>query len=212
MDGGSPRFAYAGFRGDLPVSYAIYSIGSGGESASIRVMDVSAIDAGAWRDLLGFLSMHVTDAGKLDIYLPVDSPVRLLLPEANKAVIQPSLMLRVVDVEGVLNLLAGPPTPGVERLLLGIRDPICPWNNGVFQLPVGVGPEGTLVQGTRMAGDNRVEPEVVMEMATFSQIVSGYVTPVRAAEVGKLHVRDGRGLEKLTRAFPGRTTFTADFY
>jgi len=212
MDGGSPRYAYAGLRGGFPESYAIYSIGSGGESASIRLMDVAAIHAGAWRDLLEFLSMHVTDAGKLDLYLPVDSPVRLLLPEANKGTIQPSLMLRVVDVEKALNILGRPSSSPVDRLLLRIQDPICPWNNGVFEIPIEARPHGTLVQGTQMIGDDRTEPELATDIATFSQIASGYVTPVRAAGLGRLDVLDARGLDKLTRVFPGRTTFTADFY
>lgn len=220
LTAGLSTYAYAGFRGDRPVSYAIYSMGSGGENATIRLLDGLAVDPPAWRDLLGLLSMHSTDAGSIDFYVPVDSPIRLLLPEANKGYVQPSLMLRVVDVEGFLNSLGNPGgKPGErateapaseERLLLEVRDPDCSWNNGVFEVMVGQNVCAERFGSGKSTAPTR--PPLSTDIATFSQMAAGYLTPVVAADLGRLEVIDPAALNTLTRVLPGRTTFTADFY
>jgi hypothetical protein len=227
MADGSNVYAYAGFRGDQPVSYALYSIDQGDGARVIRVADGLAVDAPAWGDLLGFLGLHGDDAGSLDFYAPVDVPVRLLLPEASKAYLQPSLMFRVVDVEEFLNSRgpldgpagdpgakareAGVSAPGdnrhdarAETFVIGVSDPVCPWNDGVFEVSL----EDGSVYAEKVQSSS---PSVSVGVATFSQIASGYVTPAQARELGRLSAEEP-AVRALTRLFPRRTTFTADFY
>lgn len=213
--GGTNIYAYAGFRGDKPVFYAIYTIGSG-ESSMLRVMDSAASDARAWKDLLGLLSLHSTDAEKLDIYTPVDAPLRLILPEANKAYLQPSAMLRVVDVERLLNGL-GPTEhegipydpPGCDSFSLRVIDPVCPWNDAVFQVSMCGGAVQAAKCGT---GREPSKPSVSMDIAAFSQVTSGYTTPLQIMALGKMEATDRAAVDALQRIFPGRVTFNSDFY
>jgi len=209
---GDNVYAYAGFREDEPVSYAFYTIGPSDGPSVIRVMDGNAADARAWRDLLGFFSLHGEDAGTLDFYAAVDVPVRRIMPEAIRATLQPSLMFRVVDVESFLNGLIvqdglGRTGEAAREFYLELTDPLCPWNDGVFH--ASLGEEGSAVRAERCKAG---AASVSVDIAAFSQIASGYVTPGQAREMGRLTVRDAAALRALTRIFPGRVTFTADFY
>ncbi|MGH7776144.1 MAG: GNAT family N-acetyltransferase [Candidatus Dormibacterales bacterium] len=69
---------------------------------------------------------------------PPSEPLRLLLADARavRAVSDDGLWLRLVDVPGALEARG---YEGEGTLILAVRDPFCPWNEGVYELRVEAG-------------------------------------------------------------------------
>lgn len=103
--------------------------------------------------------------------LPVDHPLPLLVtePARLRMDVADAPWLRLVDVEAALrarSYAAG------EEVVLEVRDPVCPWNEGRYRLPGG--------ERTQAPADLRLEAE-----ALGSAYLGGLTTPSRLAEAAR---------------------------
>ncbi|MGB3683206.1 MAG: sterol carrier protein domain-containing protein, partial [Rubrobacteraceae bacterium] len=100
----------------------------------------------------------------------------------------PDMMLRIVDVEGALNLLRR--TTG-EPLVLEVSDDVIPENSGEYT--VG---GGEVVRGAE-AGER-----VALDVRRLAQIYAGYLPARELARHGHIDPGSEKALELLEETFP----------
>lgn len=117
-----------------PVAYVIFTPGSVEGSRSIKVTDYAFVDAGAGRDLLGFLATLSAQYPKLEISLPTDVDLVVALPEAYDC--RKSWGAcgqgRVLDVQAVLELMRYPAENG--SFSIAVDDVFLPEVSGTFRV------------------------------------------------------------------------------
>jgi predicted acetyltransferase len=126
--------------------WAIYRIrhdwAGGIPNSTLQLRDLHAENPGAFADLWRYLLdmdlvARVQGGGR-----PADEPLLHLLrePRRLRAKILDGLWLRLVDVGGALEARR---YGGAGRLVLEIRDALCPWNDGRWTLEVAPGGAGS---------------------------------------------------------------------
>jgi predicted acetyltransferase len=139
-EGASPHYRVLYQADGNPSGFAIYRIkmewDPSGPNGTLRLRRLIAATDDAytalWRHLLEVdLMARVTAEMR-----PVDEPLRFLLADSRqpKTRVEDGIWLRLVDVG---RALAGRRYATEGRLVLRIRDPFCPWNDGHFELNGG---------------------------------------------------------------------------
>ncbi len=139
-EGASPHYRVLYQADGNPSGFAIYRIkmewDPSGPNGTLRLGRlIAATDdayAALWRHLLDVdLMARVTAEMR-----PVDEPLRFLLGDSRqpKTRVEDGIWLRLVDIG---RALAGRRYATEGRLVLRIRDPFCPWNDGHFELNGG---------------------------------------------------------------------------
>jgi predicted acetyltransferase len=139
-EGASPHYRVLYQADGNPSGFAIYRIkmewDPSGPNGTLRLGRLIAATADAyaalWRHLLEVdLMARVTAEMR-----PVDEPLRFLLADSRqpKTRVEDGIWLRLVDIG---RALAGRRYATEGRLVLRIRDPFCPWNDGHFELSGG---------------------------------------------------------------------------
>jgi predicted acetyltransferase len=123
--------------------YAIYRVRhdwpGGIPHSELEVRDLQATTAGAHADLWRYLfDVDLTERVRSWIR-PVDEPLVHLVAEPRRlrATLRDNLWLRLVDVGGAL---AGRRYAAAGRVVVEVRDPFGPWNDGRYALDAG--PDG----------------------------------------------------------------------
>ncbi len=114
--------------------YALYRLDGRGQQLRVGEL-VPATDAAysaLWRFCFGIDLMNTFRADNQ----PMDAPLPWMLraPRQLRRATGEEFWLRIVDVEAAL---AGRGYATEDRLTLEIRDPLCPWNDGVIELEGG---------------------------------------------------------------------------
>lgn len=144
-DAEAPRF-FVVHEGERGVDgYGVYRVRhewQGGVPRSVlTVLDLQAVTSGAHADLWRFMfDVDLTEQVRA-WSRPVDEPLVHLLREPRRlqATLRDDLWLRLVDVAGAL----GGRVYGAEgRVVVEVRDPFCPWNDGRVTLEAGAGERG----------------------------------------------------------------------
>ena len=102
--------------------------------------------------------------------------------------VHPDMMLRLVDVEGALNLLGR--TAG-EPLVLEVSDDVIPENNGEYTFG-----DGEVVRGVE-AGER-----IALDVRRLAQLYAGYLPARELARLGHIEPNSGRALGLLEELFP----------
>ena len=141
-EGTSPHYRVLYRDGDNPTGFAIYRIkmdwDASGPNGTLRLEMLVAATAEAyaalWRHVLDVdLMARVTAEMR-----PVEEPLRFLLADSRqpKTRIEDGVWLRLVDVAAALE---GRRYAVDGRLTLRVRDALCPWNDGQYELLGGPG-------------------------------------------------------------------------
>ena len=119
---------------------------------------------------------------------PIDDPLLVLLvePRQMRLTVRDGMWLRIVDVAAAL---AGRRYRGEGRLVLGVRDEFCPWNEGDYLLEVDDGK--ATCRRTDEAADIRV---------SASQLGSTYLGGVRFGQLGRAGLIDENAPGAIVRA------------
>jgi predicted acetyltransferase len=148
--------------------YAIYRVRhdwpGGIPQSELAVRDLQATTPGAWADLWRYLfDVDLTERVR-SWSRPVDEPLLHLVAEPRRlrATIRDNLWLRLVDVAAAL---ARRRYSAAGRVVIEIRDPFCPWNEGRYGLETT--PEG--LGAVESAAD---EPDLV---CTASDVGAAYL-------------------------------------
>jgi len=183
-------FKYIYEENGKPLGYLIYSISRDMAvdpmGQRIAVHDLVWLSPDAYRaawELLGNLDLVTrVDWNKA----PPDDPLPHLLLEPRKLnqTTVDDLLGRIIDVERALTL-----RPYTEDgiLTFEVRDEICPWNNGCWKLEASS--EGSRVSRTTETA------QTAMPVSTLAMLMFGQISPSRAAEMGRLEVKQPEALK-----------------
>jgi predicted acetyltransferase len=164
---------------------------------TLEVCDFIALDAEAHIGLWQFLLAHDLVSRVRTGPMPEDDPSPLLVQEASKLgrTMSEGLFLRVVDAERALALR---PYGERGRLAIEVReDPLCDWNEGVFQLEADCDEQRV----TRTSG----VPDLTVPPRSLATLVAGHSSATQLARAGLLDAKDDSVLAKADRMFA--TTF-----
>ncbi|MDQ6713186.1 MAG: GNAT family N-acetyltransferase [Candidatus Dormibacteraeota bacterium] len=167
-EGASPHYRVLCQAGEEPTGFAIYRIkmdwDASGPNGTLRLEMLIAATAQAYAALWGHVLGVDLMARVTAEMRPVDEPLRFLLADSRqpKTRIEDGVWLRLVDVAAAL---AGRRYAVEDRLVLRVRDPFCPWNEGQHEL-IG-GPRGAQCKSTSSA------PDLALDAADLAALYLG---------------------------------------
>ena len=170
--------------------YALYRLD--GRARQLRVQElVAATDAAysaLWRFCFGIDLMNTFRADNQ----PMDAPLPWMLaaPRQLQRGTGEEFWLRIVEVEAAL---AGRSYGAEGKLSIELRDPLCPWNEGVIE--VDGGPEGAVCKRSGNGGD------LVMSIADLSAAYLGAVRFSTLAHAGRVDERTEGALRRADAMF-----------
>jgi predicted acetyltransferase len=144
---------------------------------------------GAREALISFLAAQDPLVFEVKLSTPRGEPLHPYLPSSHvKAEIEPEFMLRLVDLEGALELLDRTPD---EPLVLEVSDDVIEGNAG----PYTVGGGGVVRGG-------EAEERVSLDVRRLAQLYAGYLPARRLARHGLVAPSSPRALDLLDQLFP----------
>ena len=168
--GGASRYRFALYEDDgQGRGYVKYRVKRGEERLGIpaqelRVIELQGVDAAARAALWSYV-LNVDLVATVSAWnQPVDEDLPWLLADRRRLAtsLSDSLWIRPVDVAGALESRA---YAQEGRLVLGVRDSFCPWNNAAFELEGG--PRGAKCRTTSS------EPEIRLGVAELGALYLG---------------------------------------
>jgi predicted acetyltransferase len=178
----------------------------------MKVLDLSAETSRAWRGLLGYLSQSPVEsvewlacANELASsgLLRSTAPLREGFKPRGIATVRPLFQLRVVDLEGTLNTLAGAFPAGPYRLAIRARDDLLTENSR----PLTIQASGEEVE-IRPARPS--DPCLETDIRILSQIISGYMSPGEAVSQELARCSSPAALETAEMLFPAGNPFISE--
>ena len=168
--------------------YAIYR----SNRPTIMVTELMAASreaaAALWRFCFDLDLMSVTEA----IKRPLDDPLPLMLldPRRLQRTVRDGVWLRVVDARAALEQRS---YADAGRLTLEVRDDLCPWNNGCFELEGG--PEGATCRATDSS------PDLTIDVSGLASAYLGTVGFTILAGAGRADEHTPGALHRADRMF-----------
>ncbi len=189
----------------VATGYAAYDTTGGEEKRTLDVGELVALDADAYLGLLRYILSHdlhheITWQG------PIDDPMPVAVDDSSRLVreVLDGYMLRIVDVEKAVE--ARPAGLGARdgAFVVGIRDEVCPWNDGTWQIENA---------GGRLAVAKGRDADVTMEAATFAAVYNGYLRASDAVRCGLAEAGKGADLALIDRMLASdQPPFGSDFF
>jgi predicted acetyltransferase len=192
-----PRLAVL-HEGDAGVDgYAIYRVRhdwpGGIPHSELEVRDLQATTAGANADLWRFLfDVDLTERVRSWIR-PVDEPLVHLVAEPRRlrATLRDNLWLRLVDVGSAL---ASRRYAAAGRVVLEVRDPFGPWNDGRYALEAGQ-------DGGSAAGRTTEEPDLACTASDMGAVYLGGTSWRQLHRAGRVTERTPGALDRADAMF-----------
>ncbi len=157
----------------------------------IEIKELVALTPEAYRGIWGFLASLTEQVVKIKYLAPPDEPLFDVLIEPRErefkrpffeykslASICSGFMMRIINLEEALKLLKTANAPDFETSI-SIKDDLIPENNFTFKIIV----EDRNINIKKF--DTRI-PEIETDIATFSQIFSGFVKPTSLYQTGRI--------------------------
>ncbi len=179
-----------------PTGYLVHSLsqdaGVPGRGQKITVNDWAALDADAYRGIWEFLASHDLVGRVQWAPVPEDDPAPLLFlePRVLNRHTSDAIWMRITDVEAALPQR---PYGDADALTIGVRDTLCPWNEGTYVLET-TGEESQVAKVD-------AEPDLTMPAASLAVLVSGHRPATTLARAGLLEAGNPKALAKADRLF-----------
>lgn len=183
--------------------YLIYSIKNDSDRGErvLSIKELVGCDHEATIELYRFCRDHDSQVDSVVIHGQHETMLHELAsdPSAIEIEAKPGAMFRVVDVENALSALSTP-TGADGSVVLGVEDPIAPWNNGSFSLSAN-GCETTTE-----------EPDVRLGIQTLSKLAVGSLSVQRAELVDDMSIENEGARRMLDRLFPPEETYLREHF
>ena len=183
--GAGPKYRVVFEVDGTPEAYAVYRIRDAwDERGPNSVLEVGeAITTtprsvrGLWRYLFDVDLVRTVKVG----HIPMPTPLQHVLvePRALSLIARDGLWLRLVDLPAALMART---YALADTLVLEVRDALCPWNAGRWQLRT----EGPSALATATVERTDVPADLVMDSADLSAAYLGGVRPVELAAAGRM--------------------------
>ncbi|WP_338729771.1 GNAT family N-acetyltransferase [Haladaptatus sp. DJG-WS-42] len=191
--------------GDLRAA-VVYTVEKTGEfERTLKAWDIAYRDDAAFTQLLRFFYHHLSQMKQIELHIAADSTLfdRVADPRALDCELLTGPMFRLTDVEAGLSRLPYPEAAS-GRVVLDVRDPIAPWNDGRFAFSVE--------NGNATCTPTTDDATVSVDIATLSQLTVGYLTAEQAHRYGGLSTDSDAALELLSGAFPRAQTYLREHF
>ncbi|ACL69042.1 GNAT family N-acetyltransferase [Halothermothrix orenii] len=207
--GDKNRFGYIWEENGKPQGYIIYSASKGPNGYwenRIHVREIIGIDIPSFLQLFRFIYYHDSQCREVGMMLPFDFPLLKILPEPRIKTyeVRPGVMIRIVDIQQVLNKITYP-NQVKAGFTFRVFDETAPWNNGIFRLEVSDG-KGECSQ---ISGD---EGDFSIKINHLSSILAGFMTPAEVYSLGYLDTDNDKIIKILEKIFPPRQTFFTGYF
>jgi len=187
---------------DIAEGYLTFRYPSGDEPG--RVGEFFTLTAAAQRGLISVLHYYGTQVSKVTAGGPADDPLTLhIMHNEIETAASPLFMGRVVDVRSALQALV-PKGAANGRLNLLVRDAICDWNNGTFEISI----EDSTVNATitsQSAG-------VTLDIQSLTQAFWGHPNLDALRAAGRVDVTDEGQYAILSSLLPRKICYLQDFF
>ena len=177
-----------------PQAYVVYRLQQAEHAQEMRVRELVGVTPEACDEALRFLARHDL-ALRITWSAPEDDPLaaRAHDPRALGAKLEPSFMLRVVDIAAALSAR---PCPGVDqplRLVLSVRDEAAPWNDGSWLVEAEA--------GRAQISRTTEEADLSTGAGALSALFNGFLSPRAAVQGGLLEASPPAALAAAERLF-----------
>ena len=162
-----------------------------GPGQRLFVRDYAWLTPGAYRAMWDMLKTFDLVKRVIVERAPMDDPAfdLMLDPRELRATRGDWLLARIIDLERTLPLRPY----GEGRVVLHVRDEMCPWNADRWLLEAG--PEGAAVSRTKET------PQLSLDISALAQLLFGQVSPARAVQYGRAEASPGAPLDRLDAMF-----------
>lgn len=165
--------------------------------------ELQASDPEALRQLLAFLANHDSQVSQIQLMVPSDLPLNLLMRDPLQSEVKTWQMLRLLDVARALSEY-GSPAELSGSCVIRVHDDWLEHNHGSFKLETS---DGKLsCQPSDQAAD------LELDVRLLAQLISRYVNPRQAAALGLCSVHNRAALSFLDALFSGPAPFNNDFF
>jgi len=178
----------------------------------LMIQTMAWLDQEAYFEILAFLANHDSQAFAVNFKTAPDDDFANLLDDPRQAQqeIIPGFMLRILDAKLALEQRSWP--AGVSgRFSLTLQDNRLEWNDGLT-LQVALENGHIQVEAQKLQAENA---GLACDIRQLAQLYTGYLSPMRAAKIKLLEVRNQADLETAQAIFsaPGQPApFMADFW
>lgn len=179
----------------LEDAYVLFTLSREKGQELLNVEDYAYSSAEGRRNLFAFIGSLHGQVERVWLHLPADEPLALDFGSQYGKAGHAPLQARVVDLAAALRPLTAELSYAVT---VRVRDELCEWNDGVFQLESG--PEGTSLSPAGSA------PTVEIPIQTLPLLLAGALTPAAALAQG-LAFGDAAGLAAIAALGGYRTAF-----
>ncbi len=178
----------------------------------LMIQTMAWLDEEAYFEILAFLANHDSQVFAVNFKTRPDDDFATLLDDPRQAnqEINPGFMLRILDAKLALEQRSWP--KGVSgKFSLTLRDDRLEWNDGLT-LQVEMENGHVQVEAQKLQAENA---GLACDIRQLAQLYTGYLSPIRAAKIKLLEVRDQAALESAQALFsaPGQPApYMADFW
>ncbi|KRG16498.1 GNAT family N-acetyltransferase [Lederbergia galactosidilytica] len=182
---------------EKPEGYLLYSV----KESKMRVAEFMPTSHEARKGLWAFIGQHDSMIEKVEISTSLSEPLPYIMknPRVQMEVF-PYFMARIVDVECYLQQFSWS-TEVYTPIRLRVKDPIAPWNDGVFELSG---------KGVRKI-ESEAEKVIRLTINQLSALMLGYKTVKELAEVEAIQGNPDE-LDQLESIIPTQNTYFPDFF
>ncbi|MCX7845710.1 MAG: GNAT family N-acetyltransferase [Dictyoglomaceae bacterium] len=185
-----------------PQGYLLYTV----ELTPIRriiVREMICLNISSYKGFLSLFSRQSMSIEEVQWNTPVEDQISFVLTNPRgECIIEPTFMIRVIDLEKVFENLSFPEY--LEEIFrIEVKDSYGTWNEGVWEIEIKNG-KGKIEKG--------VEWDISLSINTLSQIISGTLSPKTAFQLGLLEVKNSKVIEKFDEIFPPFKTFSWDYF
>ncbi|WP_051506925.1 GNAT family N-acetyltransferase [Saccharibacillus sacchari] len=193
---------------DEPEAYVLYAI----EDRKWITEEIFWINETARQGLWDFIINHDSKLKELQMKLPVDDPLSLLLPDPMvKQEIEPFFMARIVDVVKFVDAYSFAESAGDHRFILHIEDRHAPWNEGDWEWKVSQSGAGKLEKFDYTEASSADAANIRVPIGILTAMLLGYRRPSELQRIGLLETSEETA-RLLDMLIPVRTPYMADYF
>ena len=202
------NYIYILERENDPTGYIVYSVEEDPDAdfkKRMKVREIAAVDYENYMECLRFLYNHDSQIARIWMNVSTDDLLPKFLPEPGieENCYQPGAMFRIIDVRELLSTIKYPPDY-TGSLVFRVNDNIIGENDVTFILEVEGG-KGRCRESSR-------KPEFEVDINHLTPVVTGYISPGQAYQIGQIKVREEKVVGKLQKIFPSRKTCFLVFF
>ncbi|ACK41815.1 MAG: GNAT family N-acetyltransferase [Dictyoglomus turgidum] len=184
--------------------YLLYSV----EKTNINkvvVREMICLNNSAYRGFLSLFSRQAMTIEEVEWTVPLNDLLPFILPNPRgECLVEPTFMIRVIDVEKALSSLKYDENIK-DKIVIKIKDEHANWNHGIWEIEIENGK-------VKLEKKENLEPEIELNINILSQIIAGTISSQKAYELGYIEVNNFNSLHKFNNLFPEYPTFCWDYF